>query len=409
MRLNLSLISRDRGGPEPADSDDSQPLEAGNRVFFRMRNPAPTAGHPMLRPNLNGATPTLSGATIVRHQSLCRGFTLIELLVVIAIIAVLIALLLPAIQAAREAARRVQCANNLKQLGLGMHNYESMHGVLPPQQVLRFAGSTVAWKSQWGVTARITPFLELGPLYHAINMTNKTTDPSNLTAVSATWEVLICPSEVAPQPITSTTTAGGTTTYGVSNYGWCDGDWYVFGGAAVPTPNRSAFGPNQSRRFAAFTDGLSQSMLAAEVKTYQQAFHDCTGVPPAALAGPAALPDPATVLAVVAASAPRCRVASGHTHWSNGNSFYDGFTTALTPNTRAFAGTPAQDSDLTSMDEDDGGPTYAAVTARSRHPGGVNTLLADGSVRFIKDSINWPAWRALGSIAGGEVVSADSY
>ena len=69
-----------------------------------------------------------------------------------------------------------------------------------------------------------------------------------------------------------------TTTYGVSNYGWCEGDWYVFGGPGAVS-NRSAFGPNQSRRFAAFTDGLSQSLLAAEVKTYQQAYHDCTGAP----------------------------------------------------------------------------------------------------------------------------------
>ena len=115
-----------------------------------------------------------------------RGFTLIELLVVIAIIAALIALLLPAVQSAREAARRIQCTNNLKQLGLGVHNYESTHGVLPPQQVLSFAGASVRWKSSWGVTSRIAPFLELGPLYNAINYTNKTSDPSNVTAVSTT-------------------------------------------------------------------------------------------------------------------------------------------------------------------------------------------------------------------------------
>src|SRR5436190_1229599 len=125
-----------------------------------------------------------------------RGFTLIELLVVIAIIAVLIALLLPAVQAAREAARRIQCTNNLKQLGLGIHNYESTHGVLPPQQVLSFTGSALNWKSTWGVSSRIAPFLELGPMYNAINFTNRTSDPSNVTVVSLTLSVLICPSEV---------------------------------------------------------------------------------------------------------------------------------------------------------------------------------------------------------------------
>ena len=110
-----------------------------------------------------------------------RGFTLIELLVVIAIIAVLIALLLPAVQAAREAARRMQCVNNLKQLGLGVHNYESSNGVLPPQQVLAFSGTAVGWKSQWGVTSRLLPFTEQGAMFNAINFSLKTTDPTNTT------------------------------------------------------------------------------------------------------------------------------------------------------------------------------------------------------------------------------------
>jgi prepilin-type processing-associated H-X9-DG protein len=93
----------------------------------------------------------------------------------------------------------------------------------------------------------------------------------------------------------------------------------------------------------------------------------------------------------------------------NGNSFYDGFTTALPPNTMSPAGSPAVDSDMSSEDEDDGGPTYAAVTSRSHHPGCVNALFADGSVHTIKDSINWQTWRSLGTVGGGEVLSSDSY
>jgi prepilin-type N-terminal cleavage/methylation domain-containing protein/prepilin-type processing-associated H-X9-DG protein len=338
-----------------------------------------------------------------------RGFTLIELLVVIAIIAVLIAMLLPAVQGAREAARRIQCVNNLKQLGLGMQNYESINGALPPQQVLSFSGTTITWKSQWGVSARIAPFLEQGPLYNALNFTNKTSDASNLTVVSSTLKGLICPSEIQPQPFTSTGSAGVSTSYGVSNYGWSVGDWYTFGGPGGPA-NRNAFQANASRSFAAFTDGLSQSLLAAEVKTYVQAYHNCPNVVPPALAVPLASPDPAAVLSVVASAASGCGTATpGHVRWVHGDSFNDGFTTALPPNTRSPAGSPALDSDLTSKDEDDGGPTYSSVTSRSYHPGGVNVLFGDGSVRFVKNSITWSTWRALGTIGGGEVVSQDSY
>jgi prepilin-type N-terminal cleavage/methylation domain-containing protein/prepilin-type processing-associated H-X9-DG protein len=339
-----------------------------------------------------------------------RAFTLIELLVVIAIIAVLIALLLPAVQAAREAARRIQCTNNLKQLGLGVHNYVSTNGVLPPQQVLMYAGTTVSWKSQWGVTSRLLPYAEQGALFNAINFTLKTSDPTNSTVVSASVNVLICPSEVNSQPTTSTNAKTGVVSvYGISNYGWCEGDWYVFGGNTAP-PNRSAFGPNLSRTLAAFTDGLSQTVLGADVKANLPAYHDCPSSVPASLASPTAVPTPSAVMAAVAGAASAgCRVASGHNHWCNGNTFYDGLTTALPPNTRSNAGTPAADSDLVSEDEDDGGPTYSSVTARSYHPGGVNALFGDGSVRFVKNSIQWQTWRALGSIGGGEVISADAY
>jgi prepilin-type N-terminal cleavage/methylation domain-containing protein/prepilin-type processing-associated H-X9-DG protein len=344
------------------------------------------------------------------------GFTLIELLVVIAIIAVLIALLLPAVQAAREAARRIQCTNNLKQLGLGMHNYESANSALPPQQVLLFdAAGAVSWKSSWGVTSRILPYLELGPLYNSINYALKTSALDNTTTVSTSLAVLVCPSEIHPEPIVSTSSTGVTTTNGISNYGWCEGDWYVFGGPALNMPNRSAFGPNMSRPLAAFTDGLSNTLLGAEVKAYTQAYHDCGLVPAPAPASPTAQPDPTTILASIVSSAgPPCRLAAGtpgggHTHWSNGNTFYDGLTTALPPNMKAPAGPTGLDTDLTTEDEDDGGPTYSAVTARSYHPSGVNTLFGDGSVRHIKSTVAWQTWRALGTIAGGEVVSADAY
>jgi prepilin-type N-terminal cleavage/methylation domain-containing protein len=146
-------------------------------------------------------------------RSRTRGFTLIELLVVIAIIALLIALLLPAVQAAREAARRVQCVNNLKQLGLAVHNYESANGALPPQQVFVFAGNAVGWKSQWGVTSRLAPFLELGPMYNSINYALRTTAADNATVVSVSLKVLTCPSEINPRPFTSISSTGATSSF----------------------------------------------------------------------------------------------------------------------------------------------------------------------------------------------------
>ena len=120
---------------------------------------------------------------------------------------------------------------------------------------------------------------------------------------------------------------------------------------------------------------------------------------------------------VIASATGGCKFAAttslgdggGHTHWSNGNAFYDGFTTALPPNTKTAPGGTGVNVDMSSIDEDDGGPTYSAITSRSYHPGGVNSLFADGSVKFVKDSVNWQTWRALGTVGGNEVISSDAY
>ena len=137
----------------------------------------------------------------------------------------------------------------------------------------------MTWKSAFGPSSRITPYLELSSVFNAINYTNKNSDPSNATAVATQLNVFLCPSEINPQAFVTTSSAGVTTAYGVSNYGWCVGTWYTFGGYAA-MPNPRPFCTNISRRFASFADGLSSTVLGSEVKTYRQAYHNCSAVPP---------------------------------------------------------------------------------------------------------------------------------
>ncbi len=336
-----------------------------------------------------------------------RGFTLIELLVVIAIIAVLIALLLPAVQAARESARRIQCTNNLKQMGLGLHNYESVAGAFPPSNVVQGTANTVTWRGGFSVHARVLPFMEQGVAFNSINFIFSHLDATNTSVVTLAMATFVCPSDInkdARTPFPPFT--GINATASVTSYGVNAGDWFVWNGFNGPDA-RNAFMPNRSRRISEFTDGTSNTVFATDVKVYNPLCGPSSPVP--GTMSPTSVPD-STVDPLTAAPAyATCVPGQGHTFWADGNTHETSMTTAWPPNKPITNAAGYKELDYETRLIVSGGPTYAAITARSYHPGGVNALIADGSVKFIKSSISGNTWRALGTVGGGEVISADQY
>ena len=329
---------------------------------------------------------------MMRTRACRTAFTLIELLVVIAIIAVLIGLLLPAVQKVRDAANRVKCQNNLKQMGLGLHNYQTALSEFPP--AARYpAGPN---DEPWSAPARLLDYLEQGNLQRQINWSLPPEAQPDL--VGTRVPIFLCPSEINDKPFLE----GDLRVYPI-NYGLNFGTWQVFN-PATNEGGDGAFLPNRGLRQADFTDGLSNTLAAAEVKAHTPYLRD-GGNP----AGPG-VPPPVRPAALATLGGELSE--AGHTEWSDGKVHQTGFTTTFPPNTVVpyTGGGRTLDVDFNSSREGrrTDRVTYAAVTARSYHSGGVvNVLLMDGSVRGFSKSTSLAVWRALGTRAGGETVNVD--
>jgi prepilin-type N-terminal cleavage/methylation domain-containing protein/prepilin-type processing-associated H-X9-DG protein len=359
-----------------------------------------------------------------------RGFTLIELLVVIAIIAILIALLLPAVQAAREAARRLQCNNNLKQLGLAVHNYVSQFGAFPasytPNCTVPDPQSGGAWITYVGWGGAILPHLEQNPLYNSVNFAVQASVPANSTVAVTQLAALLCPSESIGQRPSSY--------YATTNYASNSGgpgpirQWtgiLVPGNPGVPEPpgedyingNMAFFG------FASLTDGTSNTAMFSETLLGLQSDVDVTrssiyavrseftasvDLPPTVIdTGNFQL---ATQFVQACQSIPGAQLDSPGA--SNGNGWGWFFSWPFFSTMIAYDHFMPPNSLSCTYPSDPyigWGGVWGAVSASSNHPGGVNVGMGDGSVRFVKNSINVQAWWALGSRNVGEIISSDSY
>jgi prepilin-type N-terminal cleavage/methylation domain-containing protein len=332
------------------------------------------------------------------------GFTLVELLVVIAVIGTLVGLLLPAVQQAREAARRSSCQNNLRQLGIALHNHESAKNYFPP------SGQAVATpgNAPWSGQALILPYVEGDSLFTKIDFTKPYSDPANTSIPGLAQygvaplriDLLVCASDPNIRPRLD---GSGVAQHYPLSYGLCTGVYKVWD-PATNTDGGSAFAPFMKLRPNAFSDGLSKTLAMSEVKAFTPRSQDISGLtatPPASAADAAAL-----------VSSGSFSIDGGHTEWVCGRTLHNGFTTTFPPNTVV----PYMHSDGRQYDVDicssregrtPASTTYAAVTSRSHHTGIVSSAFMDGSVRTVANTIDAGLWKALSTRAAGEAIPGD--
>ena len=351
-----------------------------------------------------------------------RGFTLIELLVVIAIIGTLVGLLLPAVQGARESARRGSCQSNIRQLVLAVQGFQDANRFFPPSMIHKPGTTFVSNNGSWSVHGRILPHIEQSAAAVKVDMDKAwddgfvatgTPDPAKnwATVREVKIPVFICPGEKNQMARTKSNVA---YVYPL-NYGFNFGTWFVYD-PATGTGGDGAFHPNARLDATAFSDGLSATLCAAEVKAFTPYVRN-TADPGATY--PAAAPpgDPAVISGLTAgASSGDQKLGAttndntGHTEWPDGRVHHGGFTTVFAPNTKVphTVGAITHDIDLNSRQEGSNASqkTYAAITSRSHHPGIVGAAMMDGSVRTIRNDIAVSVWRALGTRAAAEWAAA---
>ena len=322
-----------------------------------------------------------------------RAFTLVELLVVIAIIGILIALLLPAVQAAREAARRMQCKNNLKQISLAMHVYHSAIGCFPSSICLPVS-QIVGDRGDWSIQARLLPYMEQGTLYEFMDFNYSYEgvmfDGKPISTVRI--PTYLCPSEAHDQMRLK----AGEPHHWPLNYGINMGDWFIYDPATGRGSDGATY-PNSRLRPRDFSDGLSSTLCAAEVKAFTPY---CRNVTLGSLSMPAA---PGAVAALCSGAqhkmGPTVNENTAHTEWVDGRASHVGFTSTFAPNAEipySYGGN-FYDIDFSSQKEGDDtlNPTYAVIVARSFHPGVVNASLMDGSVKSYDNDIDLVVWQSL--------------